>query len=63
MSRSTPAVRTLHRAVAIYGGVAGLAKASGVSVAQLYVHPATDIYIRALDLVAGGGYTGPKETR
>jgi DNA-binding transcriptional regulator YdaS (Cro superfamily) len=62
-------VRTLHRAVAICGGVAGLAKALGVSVAQLshwlegYVHPPTDIYIRALDLVAGGGYTGPKETR
>jgi hypothetical protein len=59
MARSLPVIRTLHRAVAICGGVAALAKALGVSVAQLShwldgkLHPPTHIYIRALDLVAG----------
>jgi hypothetical protein len=60
MVRSTPAIRTLRRAVAICGGAAALAKALDVSVGQLSywldgkLHPPTDIYIRALDLVAGG---------
>jgi hypothetical protein len=64
MSGGSPTSRTLNRAVAICGGVPALAAALGVSIGELShwlegkVHPPTDIYIMALDLVAGGRDTG-----
>src|SRR5688572_2921261 len=52
--------RTLHRAVNVCGGLAPLAKNLGVSADMLATwldgnaNPPVDIYIKALDLVAGG---------
>lgn len=64
MSRTTPQARTLHRALVLCGGMVALAKALNVSVANLsqwlngYVPPPVEVYIKALDLVAGSRNTG-----
>lgn len=58
MSTDTPQTRTLHRGVDACGGIVALAKALGVSVADLsawlrgHIALPTEIYIKALDLVA-----------
>jgi hypothetical protein len=54
----TPRIRTLHRAVQTLGGEEPLARALGVSVAQLLewlagaAHPHDGAYFAALDIVA-----------
>ena len=59
MSETTPQARTLHRALAICGGIVPLAKALQVSVDELsrwldgHVAPPVNVYLMALDLVAG----------
>jgi hypothetical protein len=64
MSKDTPQARTLYRAVSVCGGIKALASALGVSVGELsywldgHVAPPTEVYIRALDMVAGGRDTG-----
>jgi hypothetical protein len=69
MSRNTPEIRTLSRAVEICGGVAALAKSLGVSVEVLRqwlngdIVPTTEVYLKALDLVAGVRYRGPVNRR
>ena len=68
MSKDTPQARTLYRAVRICGGMKALASALGVSVGELshwlegHVVPPTEVYIRALDVVAGGRNRGPGAT-
>jgi DNA-binding phage protein len=65
MSRNTPQIRTLNRAVEICGGVAALAKHLGVSLEALRrwldgdTVPTAEAYLKALDLVAGVRYRGP----
>jgi hypothetical protein len=71
MSETTPQARTLHRALATCGGVVPLAKALHVSVDELsrwldgHVAPPVNVYLSALDLVAGGapGRTKVKAAR
>ena len=59
MPTNTPQARTLQRAVEVCGGVQALAKALGVSLADLshwlegHAVPPTKVYISALDMVAG----------
>jgi hypothetical protein len=54
----------MQRAIVLCGGVVALAKALGVSVGDLshwldgYTPPPTEVYIRSLDVVAGGRDTG-----
>jgi hypothetical protein len=69
MSRNTSEIRTLSRAVEICGGVAALAKSLGVSaeVLRQWLNgdsaPTTEVYLKALDLVAGVRYRGPVNRR
>jgi hypothetical protein len=64
MLRSTPQTRTLHRAIDVCGGVMKLAQALDVTVGELsfwiqgHVTPPAEVFIQALDLVAGGRDTG-----
>jgi len=59
VSETTPQARTLHRALAICGGLVPLARALGVTVEELsrwlegHVAPPVNVYLMALDLVAG----------
>jgi DNA-binding transcriptional regulator YiaG len=64
MNADTPYTRTLRRALGICGSEAALASTLNVSVAALYrwIHGDTvpiEVYMRALDLVAGRRYGGP----
>ena len=60
MSRNTPQARTLYRAVGLCGGVIALANYLGVPAMDLSnwlngdVPPPVEVYIKAIDLVAGG---------
>ena len=59
LSQNTPQTRTLYRAVGVCSDVAALADALSVSIAELSqwldgtVPVPTDIYLMALDMVAG----------
>jgi DNA-binding transcriptional regulator YiaG len=64
MTADTPYTRTLRRAVGICGSEAALARTLNVSVAALYrwLHGETvpiEMYMKALDVVAGQRYGGP----
>jgi DNA-binding transcriptional regulator YdaS (Cro superfamily) len=64
MSTETPQARTLRRALKVRGSIVALAKALGVSAADLsawmngHVALPTAIYIKALDLVASSPGSG-----